>query len=54
LKRQARFGIVTSDEIDAKKQKRAEKFGAMTNTSSRVAVGANDEIKRKRAERFGL
>ncbi|XP_057380454.1 SAP domain-containing ribonucleoprotein-like [Daphnia carinata] len=49
LKRQARFGVVSNAEIDEKKQKRAERFGA-----NNVGGASSDEQKRKRAERFGL
>jgi len=52
LKRIARFGTVS---VDAKKQKRAERFGGKTDKSVIVpGSAAIDEQKRKRAERFGL
>ena len=51
LKRQARFGVVTPNDIETKKQKRAERFGMAPRAE--VAAG-NDEQKRKRAERFGI
>ena len=41
--------------MDAKKQKRAERFGGKTDKSVIVpGSAAVDEQKRKRAERFGL
>lgn len=53
LKRQARFGNVKA-EVDEKKQKRAERFGTTTASTSMVSGNGNDVQKQKRAERFGL
>jgi len=55
LKRQARFGIVSAEEVDVKKQKRAERFGGISNNPTLGTASTEmDELKRKRAERFGL
>ena len=49
-----RFGIVTKESIEAKRQERMKRFAAMENTASIGLTAEEMEQKRKeRMERFG-